>query len=80
MIEKLFDTVTELPPNGGTFARRNTEATQPPTGVPPKEPPATFAEVTRLYATGNQLYATSSQGDVLKYDVTANSWTNLGKP
>src|SRR5450432_3870060 len=44
---KLLDTVTEDPLNAGTLERRNTEATQPPTGVPAYDPPATVAVVTR---------------------------------
>jgi hypothetical protein len=34
LIEKLFDTVTELPLNPGTLALRKIDATQPPTEVP----------------------------------------------
>jgi hypothetical protein len=43
---KLFDTVTDDPLNAGTWARRNTEATQPPTGVPANDP-LTVAVVAR---------------------------------
>ena len=46
-LEKLFETVGGLPVNAGTFAFRNTPATQPPTGVPAKGGPTTLAEVTR---------------------------------
>src|SRR5882724_7991574 len=38
-IEKLFETVTGSPENGGTFAARNKRATQPPTSVPANAPP-----------------------------------------
>src|ERR1700742_557356 len=37
-IEKLFETVTGSPANGGTFAERKTRATQPPTSVPANAP------------------------------------------
>ena len=44
---KLLETVTGLPENAGMRALRKTPATQPPTGVPAKGGPATFAVVTR---------------------------------
>src|SRR5690606_5939197 len=47
LMTKLFDTVTGLPANGGTFALRKMPATQPPTGVPAKGGPWTVALVTR---------------------------------
>jgi len=43
---KDFETVTALPANAGTCARRNALATQPPTGVPAKGGPITVALVT----------------------------------
>ena len=44
---KLFDTLIGLPVNGGTLARRNTPATQPPTAVPANGGVSTVAAVTR---------------------------------